>query len=1164
MKVTLFPQQHVPTQVGREDVCAALGKLLHDSKRCLISGPGMGISAILSQVAAIQDRRTIVSLDASSEFALQLSLLEFARLHKLPERFLLRPADLQVGVRAWLREHSSVLVLDRLADVELVASLLDGVNVPVIGVTEFNLSSDGWTSIPQLQPLTHEETLLWLMHASGESSHTSIAKDQLEELAHALQGHPMATRLALLLSNDLPIVDVVSQCTSEDSLQAMVHLAVRRLSEIRDDANELLTIARRADGWVKSMIHSEQARALRDCGLLQVCPLSGQERVPRSLIAVLPAVAASQANLELPAPQQLTLGQGIYAQSVANEIVDSSALDSETERIPLVQATVDAMLQVHAWQSASELAKELTSTLQRTNSPQTNQGLALRSEGRAYQAGEKHHLARQQLSKSLEFFDDQLEERAATLLDIVEVQLLELQNGQAESLLKTVAKLHAKLNYQGFHEARARRLFLRGACLLSKGDVEESLRILRRAYTIIRGIHPEDHLLALRIRFLIARALFMTREYQLAEGLLKRDLECRKNSEKITLPQVASSLMCLADVLLQQGKLAQAEKVVEELLDIRRRTLPTTNLHLAQTCTQLAKLKSSRGAFADADRLFREAITIATDHFGPRHPEVASVSNDLAENLFTQGKYDQARRILDRSLRIQESALRKTDPALSRTRNNLAAIHTALGRFNEAERLYRTELELCRQKPGNNLQPLATTLNNLGEVLRSNGQIDDSLPFFKEALELRQRILPEAHPHVAQSLTNLAYVHLLQHRLDQAQALFDKSLQIRRQVLSKDHPHIASTLSCLTRIAWHQKKFAEAHQYIQEAIDILSQVYGTDHPQYACALIKCARVLVDDGHKAQAELQLLKAKQSLEKSVGSNHRFYGELLHALGEFRQNEGKLQEAFPMLERALVIHRETTQGIRFDLAHLLFLIGTNLVARGEKTAAYDRIRESYGLFRSLLGITHPRTIKAAMELGKLEIHQHNYNEAAILLNMALESETAATLEQHELIDVVAAYADARAGLQQFEEAEQLLLQQLSLLETPADDKHLSIYSHLAGVKYLAGEIEAAEPWVVKCIELSESLHGDDHPETAKHRENLAGMYFAQGRQPEAEKLMKSTIETFESHYGWDHPSVQKAAKNYSRLLHEMNRHEEAQQLEQRITGLEDRSSHVLDDLV
>lgn len=268
--------------------------------------------------------------------------------------------------------------------------------------------------------------------------------------------------------------------------------------------------------------------------------------------------------------------------------------------------------------------------------------------------------------------------------------------------------------------------------------------------------------------------------------------------------------------------------------------------------------------------------------------------------------------------------------------------------------------------------------------------------------------------------------------------------------------------------------------------------------------------------------------------------------------------------MLERALVIHRETTQGIRFDLAHLLFLIAENLIQRGEKTAAYDRLKEAHGLFRSLLGISHPQTTQVAIALGKLEVHQHNYSEAANLLGGALESDIASSLSKSDLVAAIAAYADAKAGLQRYAEAEQLLEQQLSLLDTPEDDKHLSIYSHLAGVKYLAGEIEAAEPWVLKCVELSTALHGADHPETAKHGENLAGMYFAQGRQAEAEKLMKSTMETFEAHYGWEHPSVQKAATNYSRLLHEMNRHEEAKLLEQRITGLEDRNSHVLDDLV
>ncbi len=1157
--------------VGRENLVERLAKKLRsEGKAGLTSSCGMGASRVAWEVyqSLVPKReRSFIVLDARNDLHWCHSLLEFAKAHNLRERYVRKAQDLLPGVRGFLRKQESFLVIDHVHEFERVRPLLDGVNsahVLILSEVQNSISNE-WCKPELLQPLANNETVLWLMNSLNLRSVEEKEQKKLEQLATLLHGIPQViSTVSALLRQGLSLEECIShqqvlrqQRQSDDTFERVFEHALSLSNvNLRTSLAQLSV----ADGTVSGLLTDQLQSELARVGLLEKEPHSNVLQLPRCYHKYAMEEALPE---ELPiSDSPLLTGNLFYANGLAEQLLSANELSLDT--VDLVETVAEQSLLLGAWKHASDLNAKLLRHVREHHAGNVEaQAQLLVNLAHCEQAGQRFALSFRHLNESLNYVQNSLSKAAEVLMDLSENDINEAQIPRALRRIKVVATIHNKLGYTGVNLQRARRLFLRGACTLAQQDAESAVRVLERAHTIQNALLAVDDTEVLKTRTLLTRALFAAKNLDRAEAILREDLALREASTKVSSSEILVTLNSLAELLFHCGKHDESEQLFERVLTMRIALLEENHQTIAETACHIAKLKSARGAYAESNQYFRRAMSIMLERYGESHPEVARVNNDLAESLFTQGKYDQAQRILTRSLRIQETSLRSSDPALGRTRNNLAAIQVALGSYDTAEKLYQRDLQAKRATQPASPLSLAMTANNLGEVIRSQGRLEEAISYFKEALELREKLLKADHPLVAQSLVNLGYVYLLQCKTKQAEVYFQRAINIRKQALSSEHPHLASSLNCLAQIRIIDEQYEAANTFLAEAELICQKVYGDDHPQYGNLLSKTGRVQLRINRKARAELKLLKSKSILEKSVGSNHRFYAEALHGMGELRQSEGKLQEAFPMLERALAILQETTHGPRYEMGELQFLIGKNLRERGETKSAGERFAECLSLWKPLLGDECSRVIDCEFELGQIQVSLHNYAQAELLLQHVSASPLSAEWESCRKVKLIGALADALAGLKKYSEAEALLHQQLNLLGDNADDckNRLSVYSHLAGVKYLMQDLSGAEPWILKCVELSSEIHGKDHPDTAKHRENLAGLYFAKGLTKEAEVLINQAIHTFEQHYGVEHPTYQTAMGNYARLLRSQNRETDALAIDNRLYDIESRDSHVLD---
>jgi tetratricopeptide (TPR) repeat protein len=88
-------------------------------------------------------------------------------------------------------------------------------------------------------------------------------------------------------------------------------------------------------------------------------------------------------------------------------------------------------------------------------------------------------------------------------------------------------------------------------------------------------------------------------------------------------------------------------------------------------------------------------------------------------------------------------------------------------------------------------------------------------------------------------------------------------------------------------------------------------------------------------------------------------------------------------------------------------------------------------------------------------------------------------------------------------------------------------------------------AEPWCKQCLELSQRLLGEEHPDVAHSLNNLALLYYYQGRYSEAEPLLVQTLALRKRLLGEEHPDVAHSLNNLAALYNSQGRYSEAEPL-------------------
>ncbi len=916
------------------------------------------------------------------------------------------------------------------------------------------------------------------------------------------------------------------------------------------------------DGQYVTIRHAAELQALLSTATLQHGMSLARSTLPtRVLRNRLREHICGELDLE-PDPlavQRISLGQTAAA-----------ATTLDPDQVSAIQQAADAALDLLLPKVAQKLLIRVLDHTIHTAAHDESLLEPLVAIGTAYVMSEQFQMARRRWRQAMELCSLEHPQQTELLLAIAEVDVNENRLDRAIGRLNQAAE-NCKSHPQSTHDQllTGQMKYLKAGVLLGQNQAEKARELFQAALDLRSPLLPVDHPLLLRNRLMLARTEFLLKNYESCERLLIEEVALRERSPRVSETELGVACNFLSEQYYLNGRLTDAEPAYERTLEIRRATLPRGHRLIGEMVNRLAVIKSARGAYKESDVLFREALATLEQTYGSDHPEVARVINDLAESLFAQNKVEPARRLLERALNIQERSLRANDARLGRTRCNLAAVYVARGRFAEAVRLYERDIADRQSHPKTDQASLATALNNLAEALRSLGRHGEAESRLQQSLAIRESMVGPDHPQVAQILNNLGYLYLQQHLYDKSRECLQRALRIRETRLSPEHPQVATTLGTLAEVEFTEGRYAAARPLYARAIDIYVATHGERHPHAASLQICSARNELRLGHVGRAELMLLRGQGTITEVLGADHRMTAKVLLGLAELAHAEQRYEPAFPLLERSLAIQYGTMSAQRLEIAETLRLIALNLVARHLIAEALPRIVEALEIQQATLGANHGERMPNLLLLGRILQQLGNAPEAEAALRSVIE-EADATMQSDLIQEAREALPDVLIQSQQYDEAAELLVAQVPSLEAQGSSPQLlSTLSQLAGVHYLRHAPTEAAPLMERCVDLSEQLHGADSTETAKHLDNLAGVRFILGQYERAEPAIRRAIGILERERSVHTAPLMKARENYIQLLRHTDRALEADQLASLVSSSPSPPppqipcGHVLDDL-
>ncbi|MEZ2235335.1 tetratricopeptide repeat protein [Microcoleus sp.] len=263
----------------------------------------------------------------------------------------------------------------------------------------------------------------------------------------------------------------------------------------------------------------------------------------------------------------------------------------------------------------------------------------------------------------------------------------------------------------------------------------------------------------------------------------------------------------------------------------------------------------------------------------------------------------------------------------------------------------------------------------------------------------------------------------------------------------------------------------------------------------------------------------------------------------------NQGKYQEAIPLLERVLSIRRKVLGNEHLDVAISLNDLATLYYNQGRYREAEPLFQQALELRKRLLGEENPDVAASLDSLATLYGEQARYSEAEPLYRQALELRKRLLGEEHP--DVAAslnnlAYLYMNQG--RYREAEPVFILALELRKRLlGEDNPLVAYTlnNLATLYENQGRYREAEPLYRQALELRKRLLGEQHPAVLTSLNNLALLYLRQGRYREAEPLYRQALELRKRSLGEQHPAVAVSLNNLASLYLHQGRYGEAEPL-------------------
>lgn len=218
-------------------------------------------------------------------------------------------------------------------------------------------------------------------------------------------------------------------------------------------------------------------------------------------------------------------------------------------------------------------------------------------------------------------------------------------------------------------------------------------------------------------------------------------------------------------------------------------------------------------------------------------------------------------------------------------------------------------------------------------------------------------------------------------------------------------------------------------------------------------------------------------------------------LQHLALLYQEQGRLEDALPMLTRALALEERAAGAGHPDVATALSLLAGLQVRRGQYADAEAHYRRALVIDEAALGARHPGVAATLGNLGVTLAMQRRHDEAEPLLRQALllHSRSAGA----DSLDALQAARNLGVVLTQLGRAEEASAHFAGLVSlyqaSPTSAQPLLARDLLRQAdQYVAqGELQSAEPLYKRALVIEQRVFGEIHPDNAAIQLKLGDLY-------------------------------------------------------------------------
>ena len=515
---------------------------------------------------------------------------------------------------------------------------------------------------------------------------------------------------------------------------------------------------------------------------------------------------------------------------------------------------------------------------------------------------------------------------------------------------------------------------------------------------------------------LLGPAMFLTGDYDGAEGYLGQALEWREANSGPSSPGVAQVLERLSLMFQKTGRYDEALALARHAVAIREDTAGPDSREAGFAYSVLASALMWRGAYAESYPLHQRALGVfsavgaptelhlvfalnsyaillyAAGYYdqaigaaqqalalvGDGHPEAGESLNAIAASEAAAGRYADAERHYGEAARIREAGLGHRHPDLATTLNNMAVLFQQLGRYGESETLMLRALEIREARLGDGHPFVGTTLNNLVALLKAQGRFDEAVPLARRGLAIAETALGAEHPEVAVPLVNLGGMLVSLGEYGGAEQLLRQGLRIRQRALGAEHPETATVKETLGALMQTRGRPDEAEELYEQALAVWESTLGPNHPHIATAKNNLASLLLERGDADRAEPLFRDALAVWEAQYGPDHPDVAAGLNDLAKLLWDQGRLDEAEPLLVRAMAI------AARYDSPENRVQLAANLAVffedRGKEEEALALYQDAVDTLGAVYANT--RTLRERTRGGFLNKYRYVYSSLMELL--------------------------------------------------------------------------------------------------------------------------------------------------------------------------------------